>query len=170
MLARIGLLQLSLPAVVGFAPNPSVSVDDLCEALATYANDGCGMDTTGKDKRACVVELSVFSGSDGALSTDEAVAALDTIPDAVLTAIEAVDVGATCKREHLQSSGSDLLDMFLYRANWRLLVGDSARRGCASACACFGMCLHEITAPKREYIPAEARIPATARGAGMGSV
>ena len=133
MLARIGLLQLSLPAVVGFAPNPSVSVDDLCEALATYANDGCGMDTTGKDKRACVVELSVFSGSDGALSTDEAAAAFDTIPDAVLTAIEAVDVGATCKREHLQrtgSSGSDLLDMFFYRANWRLVVKDCYRSGC----------------------------------------
>ena len=95
------------------------------------------MDTTGKDKRACVVELSVFSGSDGALSTDEAAAALDThvdtIPDAVLTAIEAVDVGATCKREHLQrtgSSGSDLLDMFFYRANWRLVVKDCYRSGC----------------------------------------
>jgi len=122
--------MLSLPAVVGFAHTPSVSVEDLCEALVTYSNDGCGLDTTGQDdKRACVVELSVFSGSDGVFSTYEAAAALDTVPDALITAIGAVDVGATCQRERLRSTINEgrSWEEFYHRATFELFVSPPKR-------------------------------------------
>lgn len=112
------MLLLSLPVVVGFAANPWVSVDDLCEALVTYANDGCSEDKTRQEKPACVAELSVFSRGDGLLSTQEAIAALDAIPDTLTKALGAVDVGATCLRERLRSIINDEIRMQSSHLGW----------------------------------------------------
>jgi len=81
------------------------------EVLVTCANDGCSEDKTRQEKPACVAELSVFSRDDGLLSTQEAIAALDAIPDTLTKALGAVDVGATCLRERLRSIINDEIRM-----------------------------------------------------------